>query len=609
MSALLLAENPLWLNGPGWLCSEGTFHEAKDDIEDSIPGICQAEMKKKTAFSLVATIEDAGESELFEPQRCSSSHRLYIITELVIRFTKFLRSKIKGCESSGHKSPLTNLERARCYWIRQTQSLLQESRNFSGLKRQVDLYCDDLGIWRCGGRMANSGLSLSAQNPILLDKGHHLAKLVVMDAHKCVLHDGVRETLAELRSTYWIVQGRQFIRKLLHRCVVCRRFEGMPCRSKPSPPLPDFRVRQSRPFQTTGLDFAGPFYIWTSSGPRNSKTWLCLYTCYSTRAVHLDLVTDMTATSFLRSFQRFSARRGVPSCMVSDNAKTFKCTTVAIKNMIESSEFANYFSRLHIEWRFNLEKAPWWGGVFECMVKSAKRCLRKAIGRNSLSHDELLTLVVKVESVLNSRPLTYVSSEDMEEPLTPSHLLIGYRILSLPDPTVHSDDPDVYSSDPPEALSRRMCHLTKTLQKFWKRWKREYLLELREHHHTRLARGETRDLMVGEIVTVYDEGRPRGLWRLGRIQELIHGVDDVVRGGKVKVVSSKGSMKILRRPIQHVYPLEVYQSSHENIEKVPEVDATLEANDDLTPSAVRNSRPQRLAAKNAREIVRCITED
>ena len=120
------------------------------------------------------------------------------------------------------------------------------------------------------------------------------------------------------------------------------------------------------------------------------------------------------------------------------------------------------------------------GGIFERMIKSAKRCLKKSIGKNCLTHDELLTLVTEVEAVLNSRPLTYVSSEDTTEPLTPSHLLVGYRILTLPDPTIPDD-----SDYTPENLTRRMSHLAKTLGRFWKRWKREYLLEFREFHRSR----------------------------------------------------------------------------------------------------------------------------
>ncbi len=232
--------------------------------------------------------------------------------------------------------------------------------------------------------MSKSCLPLSAQNPILLDRSHHLTKMTRI---MCVLHNGVKETLTELRSEYWLVKGRQYIRKVIHSCIVCKRQEGKPCHGNPPPPLPEYRVQQSRPFQTTGVDFAGPLYVKTSDGAGTSKVWLCLYTCYSTRAVHLDLVTDMTADTFIRSFRRFSARRGMPSRMISDNSKTFKSAS-------------KYFSQHRVDWQFNLERAPWWGGIFERMIKSAKRCLKKSVG---LPYDELLTLIVEVEAVGLSR--------------------------------------------------------------------------------------------------------------------------------------------------------------------------------------------------------------
>ena len=162
--------------------------------------------------------------------------------------------------------------------------------------------------------------------------------------------------------------------------------------------------------------------------------------------------------------------------------------------------------------------------------------------------------MTKVEAVLNSRPLTYVSSEDLGEPLTPSHLLVGYRIMTLPDPSV-SDDSGY--SDSAGDLSHRMSHLTRVLQKFWKHWKKEYLSELREFHHTQFERGIAHTVERGEVVTVYDEGHPRGLWRLGRVEDLIQGSDGKVRGVYVRVSSKGGRVKVLRRPVQHIYPLEV----------------------------------------------------
>ena len=261
----------------------------------------------------------------------------------------------------------------------------------------------------------------------------------------------------------------------------------------------------------------------------------------------------MTADTFIRSFRCFASRRGLPSRVISDNGKTFKSATKLIRQVLDSPKSRKYFSQLRVEWHFNLERAPWWGGIFERMIRSAKRCLKKSIGRNCLSHDELLTLVTEVEAVLNSRPLSYVSSEDVEEPLTPSHLLVGYRLLTLPDPPT-PEDPD-YS---PEGLTRRMNHLSRTLQHFWNRWKKEYLLELHELHHMHEEKGSTYTVSEGDIVTVYDEGHPRGHWRLGKIESHLWCRRTGPRRLHVRVMSRKGRPKLLRRPLQHIYPLEVH---------------------------------------------------
>ena len=507
-SASELLENPLWLNGPDWLCSN------EDALEEPIsllmPEDCRTEMRSndKTHTLVVHAFHNTCQiSELIDIERYSSVHRLFRVTALIFKFINTRRRRIHPTDLTTDVSEsLTQneLDLAKLCWIKDCQSQLQNDKRFESWKRHLDLYLDESGVWRCGGRMSKSSLSLAAQNPVLLNKDHLLTRLIVVQAHQRVYHDGVKETLTELRSEYWLVRGRQFIRKVVHDCTICKKLEGKPCHSNAPPPLPEYRVTQTRPFQTTGVDFAGPLFVKTSNGAATSKVWLCLYTCSSTRAVHLDLVIDMTATTFIRSFRRFSARRGVPTMMISDNAKTFKAASKILRQLLGIPVARKYFSQIGVKWKFNLEKAPWWGGLFERMIKSAKRCLKKSVGKNCLSFDELHTLVVEIEAVLNSRPLTYVSSEDPEEPLTPSHLLVGFRILSLPGPEV-SDDPD-YS---PEELTRRANHLSQILQHFWNRWKREYLLELREFHRSRERYGSTYVVQRGDVVTIYDEGHPR----------------------------------------------------------------------------------------------------
>ena len=163
------------------------------------------------------------------------------------------------------------------------------------------------------------------------------------------------------------------------------------------------------------------------------KAWIALFTCATSRALHLELVTSMSAEAFLRCFRRYVRRRGILKLVVLGNAKSFKSAAGTFVALFELPEVNKYFIENEIHWRFNLEKAPWWGRFFERLVKSTKRCLKKILANARLNYEELLlTLLCEVEAVLNSRPITYVYCEDVETPLTPSHLVLGKHLLTFP---------------------------------------------------------------------------------------------------------------------------------------------------------------------------------
>ena len=180
--------------------------------------------------------------------------------------------------------------------------------------------------------------------------------------------------------------------------------------------------------------------------------------------MHLELVPDLTAQTFLQCFKRFTSRRGIPVEVISDNVKTFVSVAQTIEQLFDSNEVLQYLSGLKVKWKFNLEKAPWWGGFFERMIQLMKRCLKETIGKARLTLDELTTVVVQVEGMANLVRL----SEDLEEPLTPSHLLTGYCLLCLPDGSVvHGSDEnfELTSHD----LNVRAQNLARALNQFWNR--------------------------------------------------------------------------------------------------------------------------------------------
>ena len=230
--------------------------------------------------------------------------------------------------------------------------------------------------------------------------------------------------------------------------------------------------------------------------------------------------------------------------------------------------------------------------------------LKKTIGKAKLTYDELLTVLTEVEVIINSRPLSYVSSEDLDEPLTPSHMLCGCHLLSLPERTVTTEDNvdedfQVTSQD----LHTRIQNLNRLLDQFWVRWRDEYLLQLRERYHVGVARVP----IPGEIVLVHDENHPRTMWKLGRVSELIVGTDGQTRGATLEV-STNGRLSTLRRPISRLYPLEVEPKTSSDDKTMtdgdgPKQDEHLSTQPDNSTSKDNQVRPARVAAVRARQRV------
>ena len=189
-----------------------------------------------------------------------------------------------------------NLTLAEELWIRESQTDIERDKRFPTWKTQFSLFQDERRLWRCGGRLQSADLPYSAKHPILLNKKHHLTVQVIRDAHYRVHHNGVRETLTEVRSEFWIIGGRSLVRSIIHNCVVCRRFEGRPICAPPQPPLPEFRVREAPPFMYTAVDF---LYIRGKEVNDSTKVWICLFTCWLSRVVHLELVLDMATATFI----------------------------------------------------------------------------------------------------------------------------------------------------------------------------------------------------------------------------------------------------------------------------------------------------------------------
>ena len=293
-------------------------------------------------------------------------------------------------------------------------------------------------------------------------------------------------------------------------------------------------------FMNVGIDFAGPLYV-KESKLENKKVYVCLFTCMVTRAIHLELVEDMTTEQFLLALKRMMSRRGRSQLIISDNAKSFKKASDILKRLFKNvKDLREKLANLGIRWKFITERAPWHGGFYERMVGSAKRSLKRVLGKSRLTQIEMETVLTEVEAQINSRPLTVVSSssEDLS-PLTPGHLTIGRSPQQLP---------DIDRETERMSLGKRWKYQQTLLKHFWNRWSKEYLTELQQMRKWQDVRDNVK---VGDVVLVADDNQRKQDWMLGRIQDLHPGRDGLVRSVTVK---TSGGLR--RRPVQRLRLLE-----------------------------------------------------
>ena len=290
-----------------------------------------------------------------------------------------------------------------------------------------------------------------------------------------------------------------------------------------------------------GVDFAGPIYF-RAKNKKEGKAFILLFSCSLSRAVHLELLTDQTADSFIRCLKRFVARRGRPRKIYSDNAKAFKCVAKWLFEIMKSEKLNDYIISQEISWQFNLSRAPWWGGQFERLVGLVKQSLYKTIGKALLTFYELEEVLLDVEQTLNNRPLSYVEDDIQLPILTPNALILG-EINLIP---TEEESYQIEKGD----LRTRFRYLKRCKDNIWSRWTNEYLKGLRERHI--MKHGKNTKVKIGEVVIIKSEEKNRGRWKIGIITDTFPGPDDVVRAVEIK--TSKG---ILERPIQFLYPLEL----------------------------------------------------
>uniref|UniRef100_A0A8D9B3Q3 Integrase catalytic domain-containing protein n=1 Tax=Cacopsylla melanoneura TaxID=428564 RepID=A0A8D9B3Q3_9HEMI len=537
-------ENKLYFHGPSWLSQDVSLWPltSYENLKNS-----EVPERKSNTTVLVAvskTVLPNPFNDLF--LRVSSWSKLLVTMVYILRFLKKLP---RGGSISVH-----DLEVAEICILKQIQrdhfgdemDKIVETGECGKTLCKLSPFIDN-NILRVGGRLSNSNLPNDQQHPILLPASDHVTELIVTHWHLTNFHTGPFLLLALLRQKYWIVGGRNLVRKIVQKCNVC--FKLNPKFNCPKMgDLPAARVIGLKAFYHTACDFLGPINIVMERkrGGRSVKAYVCLFICLATKAIHLEVVADLSTSAFMNSLKRFLSRRGPIKSMLSDNGTNFvgaKNHLDGIYSLLNSDEYKQAFAQEmlenRIEWKFNPPLSPHFGGIFESNVKSFKTHFLKVIGTQLLTYEEFLTCTVEIEGLLNSRPLCVMSSDPADcRSLTPNHFLNLTDLKHIPANYVANENPNRLT---------RFQLLDHIVQSFWRRWSNEYLTELQVRHKWNLS---IKNLEPGIVVIIKQENCSPLMWPVGVITEVFPGKDGVVR-----VASVRTSRGVYQRPVCKLAPL------------------------------------------------------
>lgn len=540
ISAAEIVHHPLWWR-PNWLLESSDKWPTRAIYIplNLLPGV---------KSRLVVNVSATQQFDLAE--KYSSFQKLVNVMGFIIRYihnSKGFQPRFTGYLSVIERrqaiSSLIRLEQQK-YFGDEINALNKNSKIIGSL-RKLNLFLDKNGLIRVGGRIRYSDLPFNAKHPLLLPGKGKFVELLVRYSHETYCHVGANSLAAILSRNYWILSVRRLTRSIAFKCVQC--FRARPRSDQPfMSDLPPDRVQCARPFQGVGTDFAGPFFIKSSAlrYARILKCYLCIFVCLVTKAVHLEVVSELSVEAFVATFSRFVSRRGLPTLVRSDCGTNYTGTDKYLKELYvylreNNTDIGRELTKLNILWLFNPPSSPNMGGLFEAAVKSAKTHMRRVLGTQSLTFEQLTTFFTKVEAVMNSRPLTAMSTDPNDlEALTPGHFLIGQPLLALPEYN--------FEQITVSRLSRFQL-LQRLSQHFWSRWRDEYLHTLQQRSkwttHTRAPN-------VDDLVLIKEDNTPSLEWKRGRIVKLLPGRDSIVRVAEVRTL--KGT---ILRPVSKLCPL------------------------------------------------------
>nr|XP_055049230.1 uncharacterized protein LOC129434322 isoform X1 [Misgurnus anguillicaudatus] len=528
-----------WISGPHFLQLEEE-HWPVQPVMNDLPE--EAEIKKTKEVYAVSTNPNQAEKGAMDRllERYSSWHRLKRAAAILLRVKALLRKK-----PSLHLSkPITvgELHQAELSILNYVQaSSFGLTRAKPNCLLKLKPFQDENDqLLRVGGRLTNAPIPFEAKHPIILPNNHHVTHLIISHFHLRLGHAGSERVLSEIRQRFWILKGRAMINQALKSCLQCRKLKAKP-QNQQMADLPDSRVMPCEPpFTRVGIDYFGPFLV--KKARSEIKRYGCLFTCLTTRAIHLEIAHTLNTDSFINALQRFIARRGPPSEIRSDNGTNFVGGLRELQKAISEwnqRKISDYLLQNNVKWIFNPPAASHMGGVWEQQIRTIRSILNTVLSQQAPDDEGLTTLFCCVESIVNGRPITKLSDDPSDPlPLTPNHLLLLRSGSTLPPGAFVKQD----------LYRRRWRQVQYLADIFWSRWLKEYLPALQQRQKWFQPK---RNLQKGDLVLVLYENTPRNHWPLGLITQVYPGADGLVRTVEVKTQAG-----IYNRPVDKICLLE-----------------------------------------------------
>lgn len=508
----------LWFTGPRFLHDDATIWSQDPEtteLEDVLCGVVE--------------VNDLPEFPLLGQIRAAYFNDWRILRRIVARRIRFMRIKFLRKRPTEPFLTADDLSEAEEYIAAKIQTEAfpeeylvltrgEEVEPTSKL-RQLSPFLSNRGALRARSRLQNSPLTYAAKNPLILPNRHPLVDALARHIHEINHHRNEETIIAAIRQRAWIMNIRSLVRRISHHCSTCKVLRAAPI----SPLMGDLPAYRTNPeayvFEHTGTDCFGPLYA--SQGRARVKRYGMIFVCMMCRAIHIELLEDLSTDSCLRAVQNFANRRGPVRHLYSDNGTNFVGSANTLRRLRQELSPA-LADTMNLTWHFNPPNSPHFGGAWERMIQSVKRALEVIMDQRRLYSDhELLSILIEAEAIVNSHPLTHTPISTAESPpLKPNDFLLGRANQPILPAT--GDHSAQLSIKRVKAVANQIA----------KRWTREYLPVLMKRCKWL---NDVKPLAQRDVVLIVDFSKPRPQWLRGRVERLFPGPDGRTRVADIKL--------------------------------------------------------------------------